>query len=338
MAEEPGRDGGIMQQYKIASFNVRNLSFGAKQERLDNLAKIIKDNNLDIIAMQEVLSEGKILTGSNQKSVSGEVKAYEHSLKHRLGNDWGICWRDPASWAKNYMYDDSRGEGYAFIWNTRKFELVKESEEEILPKIFRNYKLPENGMIRLIRDPCYGRFQVIGRKPEIRLISTHIVYGKPKNWSGNADLDMGAVTMRKNEFKILAGQIYPRIDADHKLNTVPYTIMLGDYNLNLSGSGAGSPVIPDIVCFDEKGKIVPFSMGAPLVINTVQEQLSTLKRDEDGFASNYDHFSYTNKVSSIVKRCEVINIIDKFEGEESKYLQYKKYVSDHLPIVLTIEI
>ena len=86
-------------EYKIASFNVRNLSFGAEKERLDNLAKIIRENNLDIIALQEVLSEGKILTGSNQKMVSGQAKVYEHSLKRRLGDDWAICWRNPASWA-----------------------------------------------------------------------------------------------------------------------------------------------------------------------------------------------------------------------------------------------
>lgn len=325
-------------KYKIASFNVRNLSFGAEKERLDNLAKIIRENNLDIIAMQEVLSEGKILTGSNQKMVSGQVKVYEHSLKRRLGDDWAICWRNPASWAKSYMYDDSRGEGYAFIWNTRKFELLEDGGEQILPRIFRNYKLPENGMIRLIRDPCYGRFKVKGRRPEIRLISTHIVYGKPKNWMGNADLDIGAIMMRKNEFQILAGQIYPQIDADHKLNTVPYTIMLGDYNLNLAGSGAGSPIISDIACFDEKGTTVGFSMGAPVVINTVQSQLSTLKKDGDGLASNYDHFSFTNRVGGIVIACETINIIDEFEGQDSKYSQYKKNVSDHLPIVLTIDI
>lgn len=326
-------------EYKIASFNARNLSFGAEKERLDNLAKIIRENNLDIIALQEVLSEGKILTGSNQKMVSGQAKVYEHSLKRRLGDDWAICWRNPASWAKSYMYDDSRGEGYAFAWNTRKFELIEDEGEQILPRIFRNYKLPEDGMIRLIRDPCYGRFKVKGRKPEIRLISTHIVYGKPKNWLGNADLDIGAVMMRKNEFQILAGQIYPQIDADHKLNTVPYTIMLGDYNLNLAGSGAGSPIISDIACFDEKGKAAGFSMGAPVVINTVQSQLSTLKKDEDGLASNYDHFSFTNRVGGIVTACEAINIIDEFaEGQESKYSQYKKYVSDHLPIVLTIDI
>ena len=44
--------------YKIGSFNVRNLSWGAVGSRnLDKIAEIIK--RYDIIALQEVLSEGK---------------------------------------------------------------------------------------------------------------------------------------------------------------------------------------------------------------------------------------------------------------------------------------
>lgn len=324
--------------YRIASFNVKNLSYGSSNEKLDNLARIIKENNLDIVALQEVLSEGKILTGVNLKSISGQAKAYEHSLKSRLGDKWAICWRDPESWSKAYLYDDSRGEGYAFLWNTDKFELVKKDGKEIWPRIFRDYKLNAPGLIKLVRDPCYGRFKIKGRKPEIRLITTHIVYGKPQGWQGNADLDFGAVTMRKNEFQILAGQIYPKIDADHKENTVPYTIILGDYNLNLPESGVGSPTVPDIACFDQNGNLLPMNQGADIVINTVQSDLTTLKNDEDELASNYDHFSYTNRVAGIVESIEVINPIDMMSGEGSKYCQYKNKVSDHLPIAITINV
>lgn len=329
-------------QYKIASFNVRNLSIDASKERLDNLAKIIRENDLDIIAMQEVLSEGKILTGINLKSVSGQAKAYEHSLKKRLGDNWAICWRDPGSWAKNYMYDDSRGEGYAFIWNTNKFELMKEDGNEIMPRIYRDYKLRENNMLRLIRDPCYGRFRVIGRKPEIRLITTHIVYGKPSSWKGDADLDIGAIQMRKSEFSILAGQIYPAIAQYHKdyETTVPYTIILGDYNLNLKDSNVNKAVLPDIMCYDEKGRGVPYNPTAYTTINTTQTELSSLKSEGEGLSSNYDHFSYENRVNSIIEPGSVktINIIDDMETESNKYEQYRKVVSDHLPIVMTINV
>lgn len=329
-------------RYNIASFNVRNLSADASKERLDNIAKIIKENQLELVALQEVLSEGKILTGMNVKSVSGQAKAYEHSLKSRLGDDWAICWRDPGSWAKNYLYDDARGEGYAFLWNTRKFELMKEDGEEIWPKIYRHYKLREPGMLRLIREPCYGRFRIVGRNIEIRLLNTHMVYGKPASWKGDADFDIGALQMRRNEFRILAGQIYPEIATYHKdeVPTVPYTFILGDYNLNLAGSGVNKAILPDIICFDQYGREVPYNPGAPTVVNTVQTSLSTLKKDEDGLASNYDHFSFENRVASIIEPDSVktIDIINRVEGEGSKYEIYKKNVSDHLPIMMTIDV
>jgi hypothetical protein len=224
--------------YRIGSFNVKNLSLGGKRD-LDRIAKIILDNKLDIVAMQEVLSEGKILTGVNSKSTIGAAKAYDYSLKKRLGPNWAICWRDPQTSAKNYPYlgGDSRGEGYAFLWNTEKFILLKdENGNDIYPRIWRNYKTNiEDGMIRLIREPCVGRFITKDRKAEIRLITTHIVYGKPKDDNLSVELDFGSIKMRQNEFKILAGQIYPRVSQYAKdVNcTAPYTIILGYYNLNL---------------------------------------------------------------------------------------------------------
>ena len=222
--------------YRIGSFNVKNLSLATGRD-LDRIANIILSNKFDIVAMQEVLGEGKILTGINAKSVSGQAKAYDYSLKKRLGDNWDICWRDPGTRAKNYPFlgDDSRGEGYAFLWNTKRVDIpLDEKANKIYPKIFRNYKTnKEEGFIRLIRDPCVGRFVIKGRPAEIRLITTHIVYGKPKEENMNVNLDFGAIEMRKNEFKILAGQIYPRISEYYKdINcTAPYTIILGDYNL-----------------------------------------------------------------------------------------------------------
>ena len=89
--------------YKIGSFNVRNLSFGAGGSRdLDMMADLIRE--FDIVALQEVLSEGKILQGPSIKDVSGQAKAYEYSLKSRLGNDWDMCWLDPQTDSKWYPY------------------------------------------------------------------------------------------------------------------------------------------------------------------------------------------------------------------------------------------
>ena len=104
--------------YKIGSFNVRNLSWGAAGSRdLDIISSIIKE--FDIIALQEVLSEGKILEGPKLNDTYGQAKAYEYSLKSRLGDNWDMCWLNPKTSSKWYPFlgDDSRGEGYAFLFS-----------------------------------------------------------------------------------------------------------------------------------------------------------------------------------------------------------------------------
>lgn len=331
--------------YRIGSFNVRNLSLASGRD-LDRIARIIKENKFDIVAMQEVLSEGKILTGTNSKRISGQVKAYDYSLKSRLGSNWDICWRDPKTRAKNYPFlgEDSRGEGYAFLWNNSRVELpLDKNGNKIYPQIWRNYRTDNNeGSIRLMRDPCYGRFIIRGRKAEIRLITTHIIYGKPSSDNMNVEIGSGAIKMRNNEFQIIAGQIYPRISEYYKdINcTTPYTIILGDYNLNLKESGVFRALMPSIACFDSKGKKVSEEESL-YTIYTVQEELSTLRTNEEGLANNYDHFSFDSRVKAqiVSQSAKTINAVEiNSKDENSKYDTYRKEVSDHLPIVIEIDI
>ena len=286
--------------YKIGSFNVRNLSFGAGASRdLDMMADLIKE--FDIIALQEVLSEGKILEGPSIKEASGQAKAYENSLRSRLGNDWDMCWLDPQTDSKWYPYtgDDSRGEGYAFMWRSDKFRCpINEYGREVRPKIIHQYRTDSSkGEMKLIRDPGYGRFQLIYMpNAEIRLITTHIVYKKPSPENLSRVVEQGPYGMRKNEFNVLARSIYTSVSEDHNdINcVVPYTIILGDYNLNLESSGAGTPTVPHLVVIDEKKNILPYEMKEKghYRLHTVQTDLSTINKEGDNYASNYDHFTY----------------------------------------------
>lgn len=117
------------------------------------------------------------------------------------------------------------------------------------------------------------------------MITTHIVYGKPKSDNLSVDLDIGAINMRRNEFSILAGDIYKRIDQDRKdinQNSV-CTVLLGDYNLNLASSGLGIATIPDIVFFDSKGRMEPSPVDGGNHIYTMQSELTTLSRNAAGY-------------------------------------------------------
>ena len=329
--------------YKIGSFNVRNLSLGAGRKRdLARIAKIIKQ--FDIVALQEVLSNGKILEGVSSKNPSVAAKAYEYSLRRYLGDNWDMCWLDPQTASKWYPYigNDSRGEGYAFLWRKDKFQCpVNDKGKEIRPRIIHQYRVNSSkGELRLIRDPGYGRFQLVNMPNlEIRLITVHLVYTKPSPENLLKDIAHGAATLRKNEFKVLARNIYTSISDDRRdvKPIVPYTIILGDYNLNLSESGAGYPHVRKVLYIDSDKNIInpviDVQSDKKYVLHTKQSMLSTVNRDADGYASNFDHFTYDQRAKNIVSsppmRLDVI--------EDGDFKKYKEEVSDHIPIMLEID-
>ncbi len=337
--------------YKIGSFNVKNLSYDATGRDLDRIANLIK--GFDIVALQEVLSEGGILKGRNLRNLGDRAKSYERSLLARLGANWDCRWLNPETKSKYYPYlgDDNRGEGYAFIWNTDKFELPKkDTYTRIEPYIEHRYSTQGDNIIRLIRDPGVGRFRLKERPVEIRLITTHIVFGKPREENLGVDLSVGAIKMRKNEFNILAGWIYKKVNDDcdsiEPRGTVA-TVLLGDYNLNLRKSGVLYPLVPEVAYFDSKGRLFNPKPGetnddAPIKIYTLQEGLTTLKSTGEGLANNYDHFSVDDHTKSMICRKPlVIDGVHQGEeatdtDEESKYNTYRSKVSDHLPIMLEI--
>lgn len=345
--------GGLMR-FRIGSFNVKNLSYDASGRDIDRIAGLIKDNGFDIVALQEVLSEGGILKGRNLKNVYGRARSYERSIIARLGPNWDCKWLNPETSSKYYPYlgDDNRGEGYAFIWRTDLFRLPrKDSENEVKPHVEHYYSIKGDNVIRLIRDPGIGMFRYLDRPVEIRLITTHIVYGKPKEENMSADLSIGAINMRRNEFNILAGQIYKKVKDFCKTiesqGTVA-TIILGDYNLNIGSSGIPYALIPEISYFDSEGRcfnpnIQCYESNAPIRIYTLQKDLSTLKLNNPGMANNFDHFSVDdNTMKLVVGSASVIDGVHQRtestdNDEESKYNTYRKKVSDHLPIVIDIE-
>ncbi|WP_026509142.1 hypothetical protein [Butyrivibrio sp. LC3010] len=329
--------------YKIGSFNVRNLSFGAGASRdLDLMAGIIKE--FDVIALQEVLSEGKILEGITVSDVSGQAMAYEYSLRSRLGDNWDMCWLDPKTDSKWYPYtgDDSRGEGYAFLWRKDKFKCpLNEHGKVVRPRIIHQYKTDSSrGEMKLIRDPGYARLQLVDMpNAEIRLITTHIVYKKPSEDNLSKAIDFGSYVMRQNEFNVLARSIYTSVSEDHNdINCiVPYTIILGDYNLNLFSSGAGSPFVPAVMVVDSKKRILGTEgemKNGFYFMHTTQADLSTVNKDADNYASNYDHFTFDERTkNSIVEATpHRVNAVER----AGDFKTYKDKVSDHIPVMLEI--
>ncbi len=319
-------------EIKIGSFNC--LNFGresSKKKDISLFSKIIKNEKFDVIALQEIkhpMIVNMIVTQLNCGNGQGKWK--------------GIS-------------DNKIGE-YAFIWNSEhltfpRTKLANGNVRVFNPHIYNQYGSdPLLGRIMLKRPPFYGRFQTnfFGLpKVEIRLINTHIRFTKGKDGE-ELPISVGEVALRKNEFSLLTKNIYYNISdkvygkSEGEGNPgVAYTFLLGDYNLNMRDSSAGSPYLDSMESIVIKA---PKSKNGDKNIITVQKQLTTLKKivdesDEEGlkFSSNYDHFSFDeNRFEGIKYREEAINTVKDYCDNDFK-LHLEK-VSDHIPIKITLSI
>lgn len=293
--------------FKIGSFNCLNFG-GQSNKNLDAFYNIITKENLDIIALQEIKNK----------------YAFKQFIKH-LPNKWkGVC-------------EESVGD-YAYIWNSEKFCLAKSeilsssNPSEYQPRIYKQYKIDKStGQTELRREPYFARFYPIGGGApfiEIRIINCHIRFS-----NGNDNmLNLGAIAMRQNEFDVLTKAIYAKeADKRYGTNRPAYTILLGDYNLNLKSS-MRAPYLEEIFEVSDNGNIKR--------IRTAQSDLTTIKKqtdDEEKFANNYDHFTYDElRFQDTTISCSRINAVEKYYKGE--YEKYQKEVSDHVPIIMKLNL
>ena len=314
---------------RVASLNMKN--FNSFNKDINHVASVLRDCSSDIIVLQEVLSQDIADLTMNVGGLN--------SLRRAIGPYWeakrvSIDLRpdnDP------FLKRDRRGEGYAFLWNTQRIELLKDvNGKEILPCQFNDYK-PGSNLNWLRRDPGYGRFKIKNSKIEIRIINVHIISEMPDKDSFKSKIPISdKAELRRSEFDVIAGKIYNRINNNRKdlnFNSV-YTIIIGDYNLNLEGYGEDKETIQEMRCYDMFGNQRDWGFTK---MKTVQSDLTTIKGDYSGYKNNFDHCSYVNdrKHSQAVGNCGRCTILDESDPAE-KIEKYYKDVSDHLPIVVEI--
>ena len=313
--------------YTIGSFNVLKLSNQTNKEiqkDYNMLAQIIIDERFDVVALQEVLSEDPI----------------KNSLIPALGsNKWKYKWASPKP------FSTSSAEGYAYIWNEQKLRLVDSNDN---PKIYNQYRIQGSRLSGsdkklidrqgLIRPPYVARFTPAGllggSNFEIRLINTHIVFGKPSNAEMfMAEPSMGDVSIRKQELQTLSECIYRMVSTKRYGNNLPaYTFLLGDYNLCLCGTESK---MDHLIRIDDSRQL-----------RTVQEEKTSLKevkKNEDSmgfqdyYAHNYDHFSYETGLDQKLRM--QVSRVDALSTYYNNDLEtYRKKISDHVPIKLVLSL
>ena len=313
-----------MDNIRVASFNLFKYSSNTAKN-LNTIASIIKDNAVDVLAIQEIFSKQAL-----------------DNLLMNLGPNWEGRWDSPNSRSV------SAAEGYAYVWDSNKITLSKRRDgSQFIPVIHNQY--PHKDGMNLIRNPYYGRFVLKQNEMiELRLINTHIMYSMNRDINESDDHDtsimyLSDVKLRKRELEILATKILPKLDDktyDLQWNEVdgicrkPYTILLGDYNLNLKQSGAKDTFI------DEQ-EIIIRDANSEKIIVTLQEELTTLKaktKDKpqiDGYRNNFDHFTY-DRMRPIETRCWAVDAPNDTRYYRGDYNKYKDDVSDHLMIVMEI--
>lgn len=310
--------------YRIGSFNCLSFGLGASKD-VDKFAQIIKDERFDIVALQEI---------------KGNTALQKRILSHPyLRSDW------------TGMADNGCVNDYAFIWNRNRVQLVQYESNGITqvykPRIYKQYRIDRSlGQKDLVREPYYARFVPVGGGAqfiEIRLINCHIRYSKGKTNSSADEQSEGAIKMRKNEFDVLSRTLYPKIaDKRYGNNRPAYTILLGDYNLNIRGTGAGAPYLVESFIIPDSRDISSEQQKFKRII-TEQRALTTLKQPREdkseqyGFASNYDHFSYdAERFSGIQVQCSSVDTVSKYYNGDFK--QHRENLSDHIPIMMDIEL
>lgn len=370
--------------YRIATFNIQKFSRlsvfqnkdGDRRKDLETISRIIRDNHIDIIAIQEIFNKEAMkelleeISGQyiEDRLKRGNIEYGSSNINSRMNDSYGYRTKHwEGRWAKpKSNYGDNIAEGYAFIWNRDRIKLVTNTKNEVFEPRIADFGDVHN----LVRPPFLGRFMPINGRFEIRLINTHIVYSTPSKKIDedddlNAEISMAGeddILLRKNEFRSIINTIfldYSEMVFDktgHDKNArqlVPYTFVLGDYNLNLSSSEVKSRAK-----FDKEDECIPFTSKGELRVVTVNDKLTTLKGkkrneeeqvllDEDPIpehhlANNYDHFSYDSNrfENNQIGIPHVIMAFDSYGNTdgETKYSIYRSKISDHLPIYIDLDL
>lgn len=311
-----------MITYRLGSFNVNKLSYATRNPELGSDAQARKDyatigsiirDNFHIVALQEV---------SNDRVLSRLFPPY---------CEWEYAWE------KTHNKYGNSDEGYAFAWDTRYFSTVTK------PVIWNQYRQDiVLGHLGLFRHPYYGRFIPVGLsgKPfcEIRIINTHIRFDPkfiPEAFSGNT------VALRNREFKVLSENILNYLASkQYKDESRPaYTLLMGDYNLNLQTPINSGPYVPrEFVLVENSGRRKKFI--------TVQDKKTTLGKTSSSngtdtvwrFASNYDHFTYIEDYMDARGAHVETDVIDTVrQYRNGDFEKHWREISDHIPILLELD-
>jgi|GEM_PF-3715591 len=263
-----------------------------------SIATMIRESGAVIVALQEILDDKCMLP-----------------LQRELGGSWKYIVSDQISIRNGGV--DGRGyyERYAFLWDERFVSVMHlDDPKKMGPHI-------ETRSWSLKRPPYVARFipNTLGCLPlmEIRVINAHIAFSVDAATKKRRP-DLKDTPMRLEEYKTLAGKIFPKI-AKERDGYCVYTFLAGDYNLSLSQ-----------VAGKVRG-ITTLQADA----TTLHRKFDTEERRSNPYHHNYDHFTVTDHELEYV---QFANRIDGVRVTGYAPVQYLEKVSDHVPVQLGFDV
>ncbi len=332
----------MANNFKIGSFNACNLSNNSSTDKLSYIAEIIKNENFDIIGIQEVLHEGKMWGGA---SVESEINS--RFLKYNLPG-WECRYCRPSR--ENSRTEDRRREGFFLIWKNDSFHLaeyksINDKEKRVFePRIINELSNDTpKALPPMARMPMYARFVANSNSSiELRIINVHFYNGIGQlGYSG-----------RQEEFWATINEIYSGIQGrGYGSGVKPYTIVLGDYNLIINdalaydpyGLNRYTPYIHMININSDGNRIITTQTEPTSLRDPRTDEYGQEKMPDDPYLNNFDHFSYdldrfeSTDVNVSVRRMTIEDCIKHSPRKfDTKALEYAKIISDHVPIIMEI--
>ena len=298
-----------MSGFMIGSFNLLKLgeqTIRQRQREWPKIAEIVRDQKIDILAVQEVFHEEP-------------VKRLINQLNHTGSQTWEYRFSASRTCRNNLR------EGYAFLWNKKRISLLPKEHG-----VFAEPELRNEYSKSLVRPPYVGRFIPIGwgvPHIEIRIICTHIIFSED-NYLKEKNNPYGNLNLRQNEYMKLINSVYPKISdlRDGSFRPV-YTFIAGDYNLSLRKQQIAERQI------SFANKEMYSLQKKPTTLRTAEaDDLSSGYTDHD-----YDHFTCSEHEYSYIHDVDRIDGPGYFTGTDA-FSQYRHNVSDHVPVKMLFDV
>ena len=330
--------------YKIGSFNLLRFSLSEGKKRDDKLAskhfaRIIRKENFDIVALQEIDTREALLCllnelGQNYLGIHSKDLGLIINSACAPAQEFAFVWKkdrvrridDPKFYTRIYEKISQSWDSYINLRSNQVMDDPDSVDEEMMEAasgnaLFLESSKPEsqldslrNIMRSLIRPPMVCGFRPSGGwkllRWELRIINTHIIFGKTRQ-------------NRMDEISHIKGKIHTVVNTTRfgDFRSV-YTVIAGDYNLETT-SLSSLEKNPQFVNDCENHKMI-----------SVQEQPTTLRQVSKGnhaltedkwYSKNYDHYSYDLiRVSPLMKNTKRVGCDD--------HKTYRQEISDHVPI------